>query len=157
MKRIRLSQNKIAKIDDADFSLISVHNWHAVEDHGNFYAYTNVKIDGKRTIRQMHRLIMAAPKGIQVDHINGDGLDNRRSNLRLCTQTQNARNCRVRAVSKSKFKGILWVTKRGKWRARISAANKRLYSGYFDTEIAAAKRYDEMARKHHGDFARTNF
>ena len=105
----------------------------------------------------MHRLILNAMKGMDVDHINHDGLDNRRSNLRLCTRSENLRNQRA-LRSSTGLKGI-HLDKRGRWTAYIkpNAQKSHKFLGYFDNAIDAAVAYDAAARQHYGEFARTNF
>lgn len=101
----------------------------------------------------MHRLILDAPKGMQVDHINGNGLNNRRENIRLCTHEQNSYN-QQKPYGSSKYKGV--CRKRGKWDAQIRASGKIIWLGSFATEDEAANAYDEAALKHFGEFAFTN-
>ena len=105
----------------------------------------------------MHRLILNAPKGLVVDHINGNGLDNRKANLRLCTPAQNACNVRPRPGETSKYKGVAFIKRERRWQVRISFRNKRKWIGYFDTEIDAARAYDQAARRLHKEFASLNF
>jgi hypothetical protein len=101
----------------------------------------------------MHRLIMAAPDGIGVDHINGDGLDNRRANLRLASQRDNSANMAVRASSATGFKGVSWKRRNRKWQAQIG----RTYLGIFASAEEAARAYDHAAREAWGEFAHLNF
>ena len=103
----------------------------------------------------MHRLIMNPPKGMVVDHINGNGLDNRRCNLRICTQAENSRNSRKHADGRSRFIGV--HPHRDKWDAVVTRQGKTHYAGSFDDEVEAAKARDRLALELHGQFARLNF
>ena len=106
----------------------------------------------------MHRQIMKAPAGFVVDHINYNGLDNRKANLRLATLTQNNRHTR-RTIhpGTSKYKGVCWYSREKRWAVRIHADGKTIPLGYFKDEIQAAKTYDKAAKTYHGDFAALNF
>ena len=104
----------------------------------------------------MHREIMHAPKGMVVDHIDGNSLNNRRSNLRLCTVSQNHQN-RRRTYGSSKYKGAWWDKRRNKWVAAITFKGKYIYLGFFDNEIDAGKAYDRKAAELFGEFAYLNF
>jgi hypothetical protein len=95
--------------------------------------------------------------GFFVDHINGDTLDNRRENLRVCTRKENNQNCNKRGtLPKSKYKGVVWVKKVGKWKAQIKSDKKTIYLGYFKDELLAAKAYNSAAILYFGEFARQN-
>jgi hypothetical protein len=120
-----------------------------------FYASASsaIEYDGGRS-RYAHRVIMQAPAAFEVDHINGDTLDNRRSNLRLCTRADNAAN-RRRLVHPHGFRGILNL--RGKWVARLKVDQRVHTVGAYDSPIIAARVYDAAARFAFGDFAVTNF
>ena len=110
-----------------------------------------------RSIVGMHRVIMNAPKGMLVDHIDGNGLNNRRSNLRLCTNKENARNARPSKGGSSRYKGVCWHKAKKKYDARIEVDGKRYCLGYFADEIEAAVTYDIKAMQLFGDFAYFNF
>lgn len=105
----------------------------------------------------MHRLIMGFPEGKYVDHINGNSLDNRKSNLRVCTNSENQRNRYKTIRNTSGYKGVRLNTKRNKYDAEIGHHGKHYYLGTFLNPVDAAKAYDEMARKLHGEFAVLNF
>ena len=111
----------------------------------------------ERTVR-MHRAILDVPKGKIVDHINHNGLDNRRANLRVATRRQNAWNKRKRrSKCSSQYKGVMWLKKAGKWQARISCKGRSIVIGYFDDEKAAARAYDARAAELFGEYAAPNF
>jgi len=105
----------------------------------------------------MHRLIMNAPEGLVVDHIDRNGLNNRKCNLRLCTKAQNVQNSRPRRNRSSKYKGVFWNKLNKKWSASIHKGDKRIYLGGFDDEIEAALAYDRKAAELFGEFAYLNF
>ena len=152
MKYIPLTQGKQAIVDDEDFERVNQWKWcfHKGNNEKNAYAFRFNSI-------RMHRFILNVPKGLHVDHINGDTLDNRKKNLRICTQLENNRNTPKRKDTTNKYKGIHFVKQRNKWIARIQVNGKRIHSGYFNTQEEAARRYDEMAKIHFGNFARLNF
>jgi hypothetical protein len=105
----------------------------------------------------MHLEIMSAPDGMEVDHMNGNGLDNRRENLRLCTRAQNRMNSVKRIGKSSTFKGVYWHKNCRKWRASLKLDGKEIHIGYFNTELEAAEAYDEKALELFGEFAKPNF
>jgi hypothetical protein len=105
----------------------------------------------------MHRLITGAPAGVEVDHRNGNGLDNRRSNLRLATTSQNQGNQRLSRANTSGFKGVHWDKHRAKWKASIAGDNNDKHLGHFTDPSEAAHAYDSAARLRFGRFASVNF
>lgn len=137
-----------AMFDVPDTSLISKHKWYK---HSNGYAVSENKI-------YMHRLIMKAQNedSHHIDHIDGNGLNNRRCNLRLCSQSQNMMNQR-KTRGTSKYKGVHIDKRTSKWIANIKVNRKTIYLGTYKNEDDAAHAYDQAARKHFGKFARTNF
>lgn len=104
----------------------------------------------------LHRLIMNAADDVHVDHINGDGLDNRRENLRIVTPQLNQANSRKHAEARSRFKGVSWSEAAQRWRAYIAVGRKQTHLGLFDDEISAARAYDAKARELFGEHAFTN-
>ena len=149
---IPLTKGKFAIIDDEDFELIKNSKWH----YDN-YGYAHATINYKQV--RMHRLILGLkPKEIG-DHINGDRLDNRRSNLRVCSFRENLTNKKISLRNKCGYKGVYLNSKSGKkvWRADVYSLGKKYYLGLFETKEEAAKAYDEGAKKHHGEFASLNF
>ncbi|WP_420796654.1 AP2 domain-containing protein [Brevibacillus agri] len=105
----------------------------------------------------MHRLILSARQGEFVDHIDGNKLNNVRSNLRLATKAGNQRNQRIRSDNTSGFRGVYWCKKSGKWRAQITVNNKRIALGSYDDAASAASAYNEAALRLHGEFAKINY
>lgn len=156
---IPLTQNKIALIDKEKFDLVSQFKWHARKDRHIFYASTNTKnCNGTRLYLSMHRLIMQPPNDLQIDHINGDGLDNRLENLRIVYKAQNLFNQRKRAKNtSSQYKGVYLHKKKQKWQAQIQHNKKVIYLGYFHKEKDAARAYDMKARELFGEYACLNF
>jgi len=156
MKIIPLTQSKSALVDDEDYEWLNQWKWYAKHDnHDCYYAARN---SHKHTIR-MHRLIMGlkAYNKKLVDHINHDGLDNRRSNLRICTTGQNQFNRIPSKNTASKYKGVVHCTSNANWQAQIGFKGKRIYIGCFKTETKAANAYDKKAKELFGKFAYLNF
>lgn len=154
MKTIALSRGKFAIVDDADFDVLSETRWH----------FTTVGYAANRGKGLMHRLLMNPPPGMQVDHINGDKLDNRRANLRICTQQQNLISKSKRKDSKMKFKGVMYVRpsvrslneRKRPYYAKIRHAGTWYGLGYFATQEEAARAYNVKAKELHGEFAVLN-
>lgn len=145
---VPLTQGKVALIDAADLTLVRDHKWMAHQHRRTFYARA------KSGRLKMHKLLM--PEVALVDHKNGDGLDNRRENLRSCTFQENAWNAR-RDIGVSGFRGVSWHRRRGKWVARITVDGKRVTLGCSASEIDAAKIYDQECKRLRGEFAVLNF
>ena len=157
MKKIQLTQGKAALVDDADFAELSAHRWHAVRGRkGTFYAARDDFASGARRHIYMHRAILGVDAALQVDHANGDGLDNRRSNLRSASRAQNQQNQGRRADNSSGFKGVCWHAQRGKWYARIGCNGVTRSLGLFDSPELAHDAYCRAASVAHGQFARTS-
>ena len=165
MKEILLTRSDglVAIVDDDDWAFLSGHRWtYLPPSRRNPSAYAQLSIrvneNGKWKTKSvlMHRMILGVDPGIQVDHINGDGLDNRKQNLRKCTQSQNQQNRRKFKKCSSKYKGVHWMKYAKKWRARISYQGTRISLGVFDTEAEAAHNYNLAATTLFGSFARLN-
>lgn len=155
---IRLSDGSIALVDDEDFVLLAQYSWNTLRTNGRVYATTrSPDVDGDRTCRYMHRVILDAPADIQVDHLNGDGLDNRRENLRLATNSQNSKNKGRYRNNSSGYKGVYKRLGRERWRADIMSDGQRRRLGEFSSAEEAARAYDKAALELHGEFARLNF
>lgn len=155
MIEIPLTRGLFAKIDADDLPLVLRRKWFAhVAPDGRRYAMAcDRKPSGQRTAIKMHRLIMSAPAGMVVDHINGDGTDNRRENLRVVSQQKNAWNSRGKRAGQPKG---AYSYAPGRWKASIRVDGKFIHLGVFGTQQEAAAAYDAAAIKHFGEFARTN-
>ncbi len=154
---IRLSNGMVALVDGEDADALRGYKWAASKRRHRCYAVRSWVENGKDRSVTMHRQIMQPPTGLQVDHINGDGLDNRRCNLRLSTASQNQMN-RDFSRGISRFKGVWHKAGRRSrpWAAYIAKDGKRYFLGAFSTEEEAAMAYDDAARRLFGEFARTN-
>ncbi len=153
-KTLELTYGKFAIVDAEDYEWLNRYKWHAVQEGRGWYAKT-LRRDGMPLA--MHRLIAGAPKGLFVDHIDHNGLNNQKTNLRLCTNQQNQQNRKPNRGGTSKYKGVYWHKQHKKYRASICHNKKRLHLGYFKDEIDAAKAYDKKARELFGEFAYLNF
>jgi hypothetical protein len=153
-----LTQGFFAIVDPEDYDRLAKFKWHVSKSVHTFYARRKVAHKkNKKTIIYMHRQIIKVPAGFVVDHINHNGLDNRKANLRPATWAQNIRNSKkTRNKFRSNYKG-LFHRRDGMWRVRISANGKTRYLGCFKDEIDAAKAYDRAAKEYHGQFASLNF
>lgn len=154
MKTISLTKGKFALVDDSDFDIVSKYKWHA-ELHMKTHWYAFAQIKRKPT--SLHRFLLQPMKGEEVDHRNGNGLDNRKSNLRTVKHAQNMWNKRMYKNNHSGFKGVYAVS-RGlkKWRARITILGKKISLGYFYDPFTAQLVYKKAARKYFGEFAYQN-
>lgn len=164
MKKIELSkQGKhkgkyYALVDDKDFNYLSKFRWNYCKNNKSDVSYATRAISkrkGYKTIL-MHRIIMKLKKGFFVDHINMNGLDNRRSNLRLATRADNMRNRDKTKANTSGYKGVVWDKWTNKWMAQINYLHKHLNLGRFSSKEKAAQVYNEAIKKYHGKFARLN-
>jgi|WetSurSiteA1Bulk_404760.scaffolds.fasta_scaffold56312_2 hypothetical protein len=162
MKEIKLSQsgkNKdrfVALVDDDDYKYLSQKRWCVNNLRGNLYALRNEKINGKQITILMHRLIMNPPVGLEVDHIDRNGLNNQKSNLRICTHMENVRNSPSQGKT-SIYLGVSYDSKNKKYIAGIKVDYKQIYLGAFDTEEEAAIIRDIASLKYFGEFANLNF
>jgi len=159
--------------DAEDHDKVSAHRWRAQKDSKNkdkFYVSTNIphpaggwycSPNGHRQRRQatlsIHRLITEAPKGMHVDHINGNPLDNRKSNLRICTHAENSNNTGPRKNNTSGYKGVYWAKRNKRWLAQITHNGKQVYIGHYKDKEEAARAYDAKAKELHGEYAYLNF
>ncbi len=157
---ISMTQNYKVILDYEDYDKIKIYNWIPQKSGTSKKIYASCKPENNKTIL-MHRLILGIDDNTYVDHINYNGLDNRKSNLRLCSHSQNLIhaekmrrkwNCKSQ-YPQSKYKGVSWQNHISKWRARISTE----YIGVFNNQEDAAKAYNKRAKEIYGDFAVLNF
>ena len=160
MKQIPLTLGKFTIVDDEDYRRFSQHKWYTFKNRNTYYAVRHVwQKGGKTKSILMHREILGLKAGDsrKSDHRDGNGLNNLRENLRICTHIENSRN-RHAVRGTSKYKGVHRATKRGKkWQVGIRYNNKYIHLGSFTDEVEAAKVYDIKAKELFGEFAYTNF
>lgn len=158
MKLIPLTRGLFAQVDDADYGAVSAFKWYAQRSGNGFYAARGARrADGRHTIQYLHQFLMPGAK--EIDHIDGNSLNNCRSdNLRACTHQQNLQGFqRKKAGKTSKFRGVCWFSLRRKWKAEIKVSGRTVHLGVFSNEEDAARAYDDAARKFRGEFASPNF
>lgn len=156
-KQIQLTRGKFAIVDESDFEWLNEFRWCACFDGTNWYAMM-ANNEGKRMGGiTMHMLIFGKIDGLEIDHFNGDTLNNSRENLRHCTHAENGRNLRCRSGCSSKYKGVSWDKSMSMWSAIISKNYTTVHREYFSSEIEAALQYDLWATELFGEFARLNF
>ena len=144
MKVVRLTQDKVALVDDADFEWLNQRKWH-------FNGQYACRTENRKTI-YMHKLLVSSKS--EVDHKDGDGLNNQRSNLRECTSSQN--NMNMKSFAKSGFKGVYPVKGRGIYQVKLGTRTKKIFVGNFVDILEAARAYNKAAIEHYGEFARLN-
>ena len=142
-------------IDSDDIEKVKAHTWFVNKHRDIFYVRTHATINNVRTLLRLHRFIMDARPGEIVDHINGNGLDNRKCNLRICSLQENNHNCKKPRHNTSGYKGVYWHKLCKKWGAQIRVNKKELHLGLFDTKEKAYDAYCEASKKYHGEFGRT--
>lgn len=158
MKELHLiNTDKVALVDDEDWERVRELPWYFQRARTTQYAVTSKMVCGEVLAISLHRFLLQPPNGMMVDHINGDGLDNRRYNLRLATASQNRANSKVRKSNISGFKGVTLRPHRGSYMVRILVGDKREYVGEFWSPELAAMAYDKRAREVFGEYARLNF
>ncbi len=163
MKTIPLTRGKYAIVDDEDYERISKHKWYALKGKHTYYAVREISLGGgtrknrQRTFVLMHREILNVPQGMDTDHENHNGLDNCRSNIRICSSMQNSQNARKRKGCSSRYKGVHRAEQIKRWRAVIYNNKQKISLGCYGTEEEAALAYDKKARQFFGEFANTNY
>lgn len=160
MKEIKLTQGKVALVDDEDFEKLNILKWAAMKRRKHidkFVAFRNGYINGKMRVIRMHRFILnVTDSKIQVDHINGNPLDNRKENLRLCSNAENNMNKEIRPDNTTGYKGVYFHKRANKYLSQIWYNQKHYYLGLFESPIDAAKVYNAKAIELHGEFAYLN-
>lgn len=156
-KEIHLSQGKVAIVDDSDYELVSQYKWTTMHTPGRktWYAYHSDWNKGNPRSIILHCFLMSAPKGTEVDHIDGDGLNCQRHNLRMATRSENSHNVDKRCDNTSGYKGVM--TNKRRWRFSIQSHGRRITKGGFKTAEDAARAYDAAAKILHGEYAYLNF
>ena len=152
---ITLTQGHEAIIDAADVPLVQVKNWYAAVKSNTVYARGEGGNATKRHRVFIHNVIMGNSKGLFVDHIDGDGLNNRRCNMRLATRAQNMRNQKKNSRNTSGLKGVSFDKRREKWYAKIKLNRIEKFLGYFASPEEAHAVYFAASRELHGEFGRT--
>ncbi len=156
LREIPLSQGKVAIVDASDYADLSMHKWYFARGYAIRNGSTSEGPNKRHWVR-MHRVVVGAQDDEVVDHINGDKLDNRRVNLRRCSQAENARNVKKRPSNTSGYKGVVFFNHKQRWRAVIRINDRAVCLGFFDNAEDAAKAYDVGAVLYHGAFANLNF
>ncbi len=157
MIEIPLTRGQVALVDDEDFELVNKYSWQAQWNNytKSFYARANsLKREGKLRPLYMHRIILNAGKGEQVDHINHATLDNRKENIRICSRSQNGCNRGAASTNRSGYKGVFWETQRSMWHSRITIDGKSIHLCFSDDPKVCYDAYCLAAKKYHGEFAR---
>ena len=154
-RMIPLTQGKYVIVDDEDYAELSRYKWQVIKGPKTYYAKRDSSRPRRRTVL-MHRQIMNAQPRDEIDHENHRGWDNRKVNIRFCTRSENSANQLPRGGT-SKYKGVSWHEKNQIWYAYIKVNRKRIYLGCYESEIEAAKSYDNAAINYFGEFANTNF
>jgi len=157
MRQIPLTQGKFSMVDDEDYDELNKFKWYAHGDSNVLYAKRHAvdKYNRKRIIG-MHEQIMGYVSGLVCDHIDGNGLNNQRNNLRHVTHHQNTMNAQSKR-GRSNYKGVHWQSREKRWSSKIKMNYKAIWIGYFDNEEDAARAYDVKAKELFGEYARLNF
>lgn len=157
-RELALRNGGVTLVDADDYDWLNKFKWQMLTTpQGRHYVQRSVKVAGKVHSQFLHRLIMDAPKGMVVDHVNNDGLDNRRSNLRVTTQSRNLMKQTPRKTSTSQYRGVSLYKYTGRWTAKARVDGREYPLGYFGTEEEAARAYDRLVYDLTHDLAFLNF
>ncbi len=158
MKQIALSRGLVALVDDEDYEKVKAYNWYARSNERGetWYAVRVVyNQDGTTQTIRMHNFIMGIPEGMQMDHVDRNGLNNQRQNMRVATRSQNMANRDI-PLGTNPYRGV-YETSSGRWRATIAHQGRGTHLGVYDTAEEAARSWDKKAKELHGEFAVLNF
>jgi hypothetical protein len=159
MKMIDISTpkypNSFTMVDDEDFDILNKHKWHIAKNSKTWYAQRNV-YKPKHGMIFLHRQILNIPDGMFIDHIDGNGLNNQKANIRVCTKAENCRNARIRGDNTSGYKGVSFHKPTKKWSASIQADKKQKHIGLFQSPQEAAFAWNIAAKEMHKDYAKLN-
>jgi ribosomal protein L16/L10AE len=156
-REIELTRGEVAIVNDGDYEHLAQWSWFCTPPNGTReHKYAARMSKGQGELILMHRQIMQPDDGKVVDHISGDGLDNRRENLRICSHKENIRAQQPQRRGTSKYRGVCWKTAREKWEAQIKVDGDNKYLGRYKDEEQAAKAYNKAAKKHFGEYAYLN-
>ena len=153
MKEILLTRGLVAIVDDDDFEELSIYKWNVLKGKYTFYA---VRTSGARCILMHRQILGVSERTTLTDHRNGNGLDNRRENIRPCSITENNRNKRAYRNNKSGAKGVSWIESAKSWSVRITVDKNLIYIGSFKEKCDAMEAYNNAATMLHGKFASLN-
>lgn len=154
MREIKTTNGYTIKVDDCDYSILIKYNWYGLKKGNKIYADTIVK---QKHIKMHRFLLNINNKKVHVDHIDGDGLNNTKINLRLCSNSQNQMNRGKQRNNTSGYKGVYFCKLNKRWKSQITKEGKTYSCGYHDTKEEAARAYDTKARELFGDYCKTNF
>lgn len=156
MKKILAKQNHFILVDEEDYELLKSFKWRILKGNTTFYAQTDIRLNGYTKTVYMHRIITGDISGFDVDHIDGNGLNNQKNNLRVCTRQQNQMNRKKSTGKTSKYKGVYMKKRDGFFYATIKINKKPIWIGSYKTEQEAALAYDIKAKELFGDYAKLN-
>lgn len=156
MQQVKTAQGDTILIDDCDYALVSSLNWTTVKRRNLKYAITHIRSESGFKQVYLHRFLLDPPKGMYIDHIDSNGLNNTRTNIRICTPSENSKNARKLSEKSSIYKGVSKWTRVKRYAARIRYNGRDQWLGFFDTERDAALAYNSAAIQYYGEFARLN-
>lgn len=153
-KEIQLANGKVCLVDDGDYKMLSMYGWYAKENSNTTYVYTQLHKNKTRRTVHIHQMLLLPPDGYVVDHINGNGLDNRRSNLRLCTQSQNRMNSKKSNRNNAGIKGVGWSKDNNKWYAYITFEKVMRNLGHYINKDEAINARKQAEEKYYKEYAK---